>query len=146
MVLIRLASKTSPRLSKMPPKDLGPISSSTVSLPPTQSFLFTTHHSLICYPATGVVTLIKAGASSLAPRGTLVFIGASADPNFSMDINITQHMMNGSKIWGCCEGDSLPHEVCRSIGFGCEDVLTRVASIVHPRVDQVLPRGKVAAR
>lgn len=67
--------------------------------------------SLTTASATGVVALIKAGADSLAPRGALVFIGASADPNFKMDINITQHMMNGSRILGCCEGDSLPHEV-----------------------------------
>jgi hypothetical protein len=41
-----------------------------------------------------------------------VFIGASIDPNYSLNISITQHMMNGTQLLGCCEGDAIPQEVC----------------------------------
>jgi len=61
-------------------------------------------------PATGHVPVIKAAYNSLASRGTFVFVGASLSPDFVLDIGITQHMMNGTRLLGCSEGDSFPEE------------------------------------
>ena len=55
--------------------------------------------------------VLEAGYKSVAPRGKFVFIGASVDPNYNMNINITSHMMNGTQLLGCCEGDAVPQEV-----------------------------------
>jgi hypothetical protein len=54
---------------------------------------------------------VEAGYKSVAARGKFVFIGASIDPNYSLNLSITTHMMNGTQLLGCCEGDSLPEEV-----------------------------------
>ena len=54
---------------------------------------------------------MEAGYNSLAAQGKFVFVGASADPNYSFNIPITQHMMNGTQLLGCCEGDAVPEEV-----------------------------------
>ncbi|KAK5164306.1 uncharacterized protein LTR77_010001 [Saxophila tyrrhenica] len=56
------------------------------------------------------VPLMKAAYNSLAARGTFVFVGANLDPAFNMELGITQHMMNGTRLLGCAEGDSLPEE------------------------------------
>lgn len=73
---------------------------------------------------TGYQPIIKAGFRSLAPRGTLVFIGANMAPDYNLEISITEAMMNGSKIIGCVEGDSNPKEVRMLAGPYDDWVLT----------------------
>ena len=61
--------------------------------------------------ATGVQPVIEAGYKSVAIRGKFVFVGASSNPDYNLNIPITQHVMNGTQLLGCCEGESVPHEV-----------------------------------
>lgn len=55
--------------------------------------------------------MLQAGYDSVAAHGTFVFIGANTEPNYKLNIDITTHMMNGTRLLGCCEGESIPHEV-----------------------------------
>lgn len=61
--------------------------------------------------ATGFQPLVEAGYKSVAAQGKFVFIGASIDANYNLNVSISAHMMNGTQLLGCCEGDSLPEEV-----------------------------------
>ena len=64
----------------------------------------------VAIDTTGYQPLVEAGYKSVAARGKFVFIGANIDPHYELKISITQHMMNGTQLLGCCEGDSLPEE------------------------------------
>ena len=61
--------------------------------------------------ATAFQPVVEAGYKSVASRGKFILIGASSDPNYSLNINVAAHMLNGTQLIGCCEGDSVPHEV-----------------------------------
>lgn len=61
--------------------------------------------------ATAHIPLLTASLDSLAPRGTLITIGASANPaTYNFVYDVTKHMGKGTRILGCIEGDSQPTE------------------------------------
>ena len=66
---------------------------------------------LTSHTATGFAPVFEAGYKTLGPRGKFVFIGVVPDQEYALKIDPRTHMMNGSMLLGCCEGDSLPHEV-----------------------------------
>ena len=55
--------------------------------------------------------VIKAAYNSVAPRGIFIFVGASVEPGYELSIDIQMHMGRGIRLYGCVEGDSVPHEV-----------------------------------
>ena len=65
--------------------------------------------------ATGYLPVLQAGYDSVAPRGSLVFIGTNNNPVFKLDVDVRTHMMNGTRLLGCVEGDSVPAEVKPSV-------------------------------
>ena len=69
------------------------------------------HKSANLSPATGFLPIVEAGYKSLAPKGTFVFIGVNLSPEYVLNIPIGAHMINGTRLLGCVEGDSVPSEV-----------------------------------
>lgn len=99
---------------------------------------------LTFHTATGYLPLLESGYKSVAPRGKFVFIGASIDPNYFLNISITAHMMNGTQLFGCCEGDSVPQEVIKMLLSWVE--YTADCVTVHSEIGQILSRRPAADR
>ncbi|KAK3711893.1 hypothetical protein LTR37_009411 [Vermiconidia calcicola] len=59
---------------------------------------------------TGFLPIVQASYDSLGSRGCFVWIGANMDPAYTLNISIGTFMTNGTRMLGCMEGDSVPHE------------------------------------
>ncbi|KAK3674287.1 hypothetical protein LTR78_005756 [Recurvomyces mirabilis] len=57
---------------------------------------------------TGAPAVLEAAYHALAPRGTLIFIGASMDPKAGWSVDYRVVMKDAKKLVGCVEGDSNP--------------------------------------
>ena len=102
-------------------------------------------YALTIFTATAFLPVVEAAYNSVAARGKFVFVGANMDPEYKLPIQIGTHMMNGTQLLGCCEGDSVPAEVS---GFELEPyrLLALMLHLVHPQTDRLLSRRQVADR